>query len=1073
MRIAFDRHAARLAARRLVRAGIVRSGLSGLAAALALAIAPDAAAQELPLSIRDSFPLGSGGNALCQVQSRVTDAAIVSPLDRAWAVVCRDSALPVGYVFALRGANGPAALSQLDSRLASRRGDKADCGGARKVEASLIQGGEELACEWRDPQLGYSVAHVTRGKTVWFVEGFTAYKSALALAVRSLMADKLLPGEIMVATTSLGDSEAYARIQALTLDPQTALAEGYHRNNSGDYADAAAYFETLEQRQAGKDDQPIDRGEFLINAALQRSNLSQFSEADRLFAEAAALPAGNAVIERLRRNYEAIHLLNQGRYREAVARLAQPLRVQSALGSDILRERLEVTPQLARRVNASDAAGSALGLTDDLKLSPEERALILDAQAEALKGSAQRLMGDPVSARASLLDALSRAVAVRNGRVVSIVRLRAQILTDVATIDEAAGDFAAAEQELRSAAQIVAVRYPETRSLAAIQARLGAFLVRRGRTDEALAIYREVIARSFDRRDALSGLSNQMNPYFDLLVGRMATDPKASAEFFAASQILVRPGVAETQAVLSRELSGGSDDASRLFRQSVSLTRSIERSRMQYAAISGLADAAARADELAALDGQIKTLEAQQQATIVGLSAFPRYRAVAQHGLTEAELQQGLRANEAYAKVAVLGQSVYVYTATPTHATGYRANLSANEMERLVMQLRDSISRYDGEQYVTEPFKVGLARQLYVALLGPANADLLAAHHIVFEPDGAMLKLPINLLVVNDDSVARYDAANKKPNADAFDDTMVDWLGKDRIVSTAVSARSFIDARNLPPSSAKEAYLGLGKNATINGSGGSLGVRSVRGDQNLGCDWPLAAWNNPISDAELIEARSLVGPQGSDLMVGRAFSDTAIKARTDLDQFRILHFATHGLVTPPSPDCPTRPALLTSFGSEKSDGLLTFSEIFDLHLDADMVILSACDTAGEADVVTTRAAGIASGGGSALDGLVRSFIGAGGRAVLASHWPAPDDFDATGRLITGLFSAGPGVATGDALLAAQQQLMRDPQTSHPYYWAGFAVIGDGARPLLRPSAPMTTAAMSKSVHATLASAAHQ
>jgi CHAT domain-containing protein len=336
-----------------------------------------------------------------------------------------------------------------------------------------------------------------------------------------------------------------------------------------------------------------------------------------------------------------------------------------------------------------------------------------------------------------------------------------------------------------------------------------------------------------------------------------------------------------------------------------------------------------------------------------------------------------------------------------------------------------------------------------------------------------MLKLPINLLVVNDDSVARYDAANKKPNADAFDDTMVDWLGKDRIVSTAVSARSFIDARNLPPSSAKEAYLGLGKNATINGSGGSLGVRSVRGDQNLGCDWPLAAWNNPISDAELIEARSLVGPQGSDLMVGRAISDTAINARTDLDQFRILHFATHGLVTPPSPDCPTRPALLTSFGSEKSDGLLTFSEIFDLHLDADMVILSACDTAGEADVVTTRAAGIASGGGSALDGLVRSFIGAGGRAVLASHWPAPDDFDATGRLITGLFSAGPGVATGDALLAAQQQLMRDSQTSHPYYWAGFAVIGDGARPLLRTSAPMTTAAMSKSVHATLASAAHQ
>ena len=208
-------------------------------------------------------------------------------------------------------------------------------------------------------------------------------------------------------------------------------------------------------------------------------------------------------------------------------------------------------------------------------------------------------------------------------------------------------------------------------------------------------------------------------------------------------------------------------------------------------------------------------------------------------------------------------------------------------------------------------------------------------------------------------------------------------------------------------------------------------------------------WNNPISDKELIEARQLVGSQRSDLMTGAEFSDTAVKARGDLDKFRILHFATHGLVTPPEPGCPVRPALLTSFGpAGQSDGLLTFGEIFELKLDADMVILSACDTAGEADVQATREAGVATGGGSALDGLVRAFIGAGGRSVLASHWTAPDDFDATQRLITGLFSAGPGVPAGQALLSAEQKLMADPQTSHPYYWAGFAVIGDATRPLL-------------------------
>lgn len=198
----------------------------------------------------------------------------------------------------------------------------------------------------------------------------------------------------------------------------------------------------------------------------------------------------------------------------------------------------------------------------------------------------------------------------------------------------------------------------------------------------------------------------------------------------------------------------------------------------------------------------------------------------------------------------------------------------------------------------------------------------------------------------------------------------------------------------------------------------------------------------------------LLSGQGTDIMVGPAFSDTAIKSRGDLNNFRILHFATHGLVTPPQPSCPARPALVTSFGPQGSDGLLSFSEIFDLRLDADMVILSACDTAGQADVAATRDAGIVTGGGSALEGLVRAFIGAGSRSVLASHWPAPDDFDATARLINGLFAAAPGTATGEALLKAQDALMTDVDTSHPYYWAGFAIIGDAARPLVAQGARM-------------------
>ena len=91
------------------------------------------------------------------------------------------------------------------------------------------------------------------------------------------------------------------------------------------------------------------------------------------------------------------------------------------------------------------------------------------------------------------------------------------------------------------------------------------------------------------------------------------------------------------------------------------------------------------------------------------------------------------------------------------------------------------------------------------------------------------------------------------------------------------------------------------------------------------------------------------------------------------------------------------------------------------------------------------------GGDQALDGLVRAFVGAGGRSVIASHWPVPDDYDATKRLISGLFTAPPGTSTATALRTAEQALMDDPLTSHPYYWSGFAIVGDGAAALIPQS----------------------
>jgi CHAT domain-containing protein len=347
---------------------------------------------------------------------------------------------------------------------------------------------------------------------------------------------------------------------------------------------------------------------------------------------------------------------------------------------------------------------------------------------------------------------------------------------------------------------------------------------------------------------------------------------------------------------------------------------------------------------------------------------------------------------------------------------------------------------------------------LFTQLFGPVADRLKDVRHLIFEPDGAMLRLPVDILVTDDASVATYEG-RAKAGGDPFDFTGVDWLGRKVDVSTAVSAQAFVDARRAPRSKASREYLGLGNNVPLGRDPpATIKVHLYSGSDP--CGWTVNAWNHPIDPAELISAEKTIGASGSELLTGAQFTDEAIKAKSDLNQYRILHFATHGLVTPPAPPCPARPALLTSFGDAKSDGLLSFDEIFNLDIDADVVILSACDTAGGASIEATREAGVGSGGGTALDGLVRSFIGAGGRAVLASHWPAPDQYHATERLMDQMFREGRTKDLGEALRASQVKLMDDPETSHPYYWGGFAIIGDAARPLLSDSAALATGAAS-------------
>ncbi|MFL6759525.1 CHAT domain-containing protein [Sphingomonas sp.] len=1009
----------------------ITAALAGLAAAASSWAAT-------PLSVRDSWRIGSSGTSFCSAQSLTVDKALTGMFDSGYSITCRDAALAVGKLYKIKDARSA------EARLAADRAERAICEPAHRSNVAGIGAVDVIECKLKDADVLYRGYELRRGGLIYAAEGLSGYDSALFLGLRSLLADQPVKGEISIATTGLGDPAAFARVQAGTLAPDKALEEAYRRNNAGSYAEAAEFFAAA---SVGSADSALSRSEALVNEALQKSNLGRYSEADALFSRAAEVVGSDPIVARRLRNYRAIHDLNQGNSKAALAELDKPLPKGVIAIQNAAAGKLEIDSGLAQRLNADSKMGQQLSAQSD-ELLPDEKAAILDGQAMQLRGTALRLTGDREGAREALRRADGELLAVRGGKVASILWMRAQIFGDLGAIAEDSGAQAEAQRLYAQAVELLETNYPGSAVLLNAKARLAGYLARRGQLVVAKSMFADIVHSQPDTSNLPPSFANVLRPYVDLLL-KTPDDPAALAETFAATQLMIRPGLAQTQAVLARELSGGTDEASRLFRQSVTLTRQVERARIELARLQDLAKPSPQEIVRSrVLHATLDSSQKEQLTTQAALADFPRFRAVSSDTIALADLQKILRPGEAYYRMTVAGENVYAMLVTPDRARAAKLAVSARQLDEQVSALRDTISAVENGKRITYPFDVALSHQLYGELFGPFAASIIPVTHLIFEPDGALLRLPPNLLVMDQASVDIYQQRAKTGEDAAYDFRGIAWLGRDRDISTAVSPRSFAQLRIAPPSAGRKAYLGLGENTPPSAT--AEGIVPAAADRD--CILPLSSWAHPISATELETAGAIIrkfDPNGVEIVTRDQFTDTGLAARTDLAQYRILHFATHGVVTARAAKCAAQPALLTSFGGSGSDGLLTFRDIFDLHLDADLVILSACDTAGKASAAATQQAGLGTGGDVALDGLVRAFVGAGARLVVASHWPVPDDFNATQRLITGLFSAPPGTPTVRALRLSQRELMDDVNTSHPFYWSAFAAVGDGEMPVIR------------------------
>ena len=992
-------------------------------------------AQTDPLSLESSFRIGSAG-VICSAEYTPTDERLRSMFDRAYQIVCRDAASAVGSMLVLRDDGAHPLADFLRSHSSALQ-----CSEPREV--ALNQIGTVTALECLDPDQSVDrVSYAFRqGKKLIVAEGLKGYDSALKLGLHSLVADRPVEGRVDVATTSLSDPAAFARIRAGQLGEGAARKQAYELNNSGSFAEASEFFDTLLSK-SGADAGP--NAEFLANQGLQQSNLGNFPNAEELFDEAEkAVAADDGVTQRQIRNFRAIHYINQNQPDRALEALARPVAIlmDDSVASDIGQGVID--GQLAQRINRAN---------DDLKrigavgtgLSDAETVVILDGQASQIRGTALRMKGNYDLAVSALSGAIETLGSVREGRVSSIAWLLMEARYELGLIDEIRGNQEKAAGAFRNALAFAEQTYPQSPSILTAKARYASYLARQNRSEEALPLFEEIVDESEDIPSAAASLKYLLAPYFALLGDRIATDGSVGPRLYRAAQLLQRPGVAQTQAVFARELSEGDDEAAALFRLTVSRTRAIARTAADIARLSALPELSP-AGRQALLEAQesLRSLQQEQTALQSRLADFSQYRVLTSASLTLADMQKLLRPGEGYYKITMIEEQAYAQLILPDGLRSVRLSASVSELSDMVAALRDSIVVYENGAPVTYPFDVEKARTLYLILFGELESELEKIDHLIYEPDGALLQLPPTLLITKQQPVDDYLKRIEDVDADAFDFTGIDWLGRATSVSIAVSQRAFADIRDIDPARAKKQYLGLGQNAepvpTIAPASQSVAPAQDR------CAWPLSSWQNPIAADELYLAQARFGEAGSEVVTGKAFSDSALLGREDLNDYKIIHFATHGLVTAPRPQCPAQPALLTSFGDSQSDGLLSFKEIFDLRLDADLVILSACDTAGMATIAASREAGISSGGNYALDGLVRAFVGAGARSVLASHWPVPDDFDATKTLISGIFTVGQSLPVGKALARTQHNMMDNPLTSHPYYWAAFILVGDGGK----------------------------
>ncbi len=1000
----------------------------------------------------DSFLLGASARTgdICEALADDNDMATMRKGAHAWAVRCRGWNYDFGRLYAF--TNGGGSMFQTGGPFMKSLAQRANCQAPKPAKIAGLTDVTKRQCKTTRSGANYVVYqakafHALQPSTFVTAEGLEQVSDLLESGLKAVGG-----GNVKVAAANESSAEEAEAVDPTSL-ATSVLRTAYVDNQRWQFADAERGFRAsaLDERASLS-----ARAEAYLNWALNASNTGRYKEADDRFQDAANLQASinDRALDALALNYKAMHERNQLHFKEAIDFARQAIDARASLGK--AQTRVEAKPgeimideALATAFNHGGERGATLQTLTD-----QQKAAVRDAQAWYIIASAQESLGQ----RDQALTSLARAERIFEDQsgpgsevlITSTGWLRAQILSEGAQVDLASNR--GAEAATAATAALEALRkQPELRGTATEAAFILTLAQAEAvtkQTELAMRDYGEGFKLFRDTRGSLGASADAAEVYFDLLIQQAKSDPAHAGAYenfyFEAMQSVVDATTADTMKRLFARISTG-DSAS------AALARSFEDTGRLLAIANGtvktLQDEGkyTGADKDRA-DAQVATLRTQQEKLQQQLLALnPHYNAIVRTSANVSSLQGVLKGDEIYVKYLILGDRSYGLAITKDKVVTYPIPLSADEAAQTVKRLRVAVDTIDR----LPRFNVVGAHDLYAKLFGPV-ADLVATtHHLIYEPDGVLISLPAEVLVTDQASADGYRQRlvldQRGQDVDLYQ--KVAWLGRTADISLEVSAEGFIQSRQSSRSQGTKAFVAFGDPVTQGVTDPRLFSLLINPDQGRSkdlCEPERLEMGEALQ--RLKGAREAILTIGGelkaspdDLVLGEAFTDNVVKSRKDLDQYRIVFFGTHGLL-PATGDCLPEPALVTSLGTGDSDSLLSVSEIFNLKMDADLVVLSACDTGG-GNSVSART-GVA-GSGAALDGLARAFIYAGARNLIVTHWQIPETSNQL--IMTKLFKPDSG-DQAEALRRAQLSLMDDKAYSHPFYWAAFSLVGDGARP---------------------------